>query len=140
VKEFSAQERGGAWKSGAIARAIGLSRACSWSPLSSGSLPATHRRRCGDLIPIRPNPGTVVHDCPTVPGMTVLPRVDQQGRRAPRAAGAVRKAAALVTIGRPLAMSTNAVTVDESPAIHRGYRADIARLRTRMTVSGSIGR
>jgi hypothetical protein len=100
VKEFSAQERGGVWKTGAIARAIGLSTAVFlvaavvWFFARHAPAPAPVA-----VIPSRavPNPGTVLHDCPTCPGMTVLPtgRFQQGSARAGERLGAVRKAAAL---------------------------------------------
>jgi len=62
-----------------------------------------------------PNPGTVIHDCPTCPTMTVLPagRFKQGSARAESGSAPFEKPLHWVTIGRPLAMSTNAVTVDE---------------------------
>jgi formylglycine-generating enzyme required for sulfatase activity len=59
-----------------------------------------------------PNPGTVIRDCPMCPGMTVLPTGRfQQGSESSSAS--FEKPLHWVMINRPLAMSTNAVTVDE---------------------------
>jgi formylglycine-generating enzyme required for sulfatase activity len=118
VKEFSAQERGGIWKSAAVARAIGLSTAVFliaavvWFFARHAPAPAPVAVMPS---PAAPNPGTVVHDCPTCPGMTVLRtgRFQQGSARAESGSAPFEKPLHWVTIGRPLAMSTNAVTVDE---------------------------
>ena len=118
VAEFSAPERGGIPKPGVIARAIGLSAAVlalavvAWffahrapapTPVAAGSSAAA------------PDPGTVIRDCPTCPAMTVLPagRFKQGWPRAEIGSGSFTKPLRWVSIARPLAMSTNAVTVDE---------------------------
>jgi len=118
VKEFSAQERGGAWKSGAVARAVGLSAAVLMVAVVAWFF-ARHKPAPAPVAvsspPAAPGPGTVVHDCPTCPSMTVLPtgRFQQGSARAESGSAPFEKPLHWVSIGRPLAMSTNAVTVDE---------------------------
>jgi formylglycine-generating enzyme len=58
-----------------------------------------------------PNPGTVIHDCSDCPGMTVLPA----GRFKQGSAGGSAFAQPLhwVVIRRPIAMSTNPVTLED---------------------------
>jgi formylglycine-generating enzyme required for sulfatase activity len=62
-----------------------------------------------------PTAGTVIHDCPTCPVMTILPagRFKQGSADAVSGPASVEKPLHWVAIGHPFAMSTNAVTVDE---------------------------
>jgi formylglycine-generating enzyme len=59
-------------------------------------------------------PGTVIRDCPTCPFLTVLPAGRfKQGLAGDAGGSAFERPLHWVLIARPLAMSTNAVTVDE---------------------------
>ena len=62
-----------------------------------------------------PNPGTVIHDCPDCPAMTVLPagRFKQGSARTDNVASSFEKPQHWVNIQRAFAMSTNTVTVDQ---------------------------
>jgi formylglycine-generating enzyme required for sulfatase activity len=62
-----------------------------------------------------PNPGTVIRDCPTCPALTVVPkgRFKQGSDRAGGITASFEKPPHWVLIGRPFAISTDAVTVDE---------------------------
>jgi formylglycine-generating enzyme required for sulfatase activity len=62
-----------------------------------------------------PKPGAVFSDCPTCPAMTVLPagRFQQGSARAESGSATFEKPLHWVLIHRPIAMSTNVVTVDE---------------------------
>jgi formylglycine-generating enzyme required for sulfatase activity/predicted Ser/Thr protein kinase len=122
VAEFSAPERGGAWKRGAIGRAIGLGAAVVLM-LAVVAWFFAHRTPVPPQVPASaseagPNPGTVIRDCPTCPAMTVLPkgRFKQGSARAEIGSATFERPLHWVSIGRPLAMSTNAVTVDEFQA------------------------
>jgi formylglycine-generating enzyme len=118
VAEFSAPERGRIWKPGVLARVIGLSAAAlvlavvAW--LFVNREPAPTQAPAG-LSAAVPKPGTVIRDCPTCPAMTVLPtgRFKQGWPRIEIGSGSFTKPLHWVSMGRPLAMSTNAVTVDE---------------------------
>jgi len=118
VDEFSASKRGATWKPGAIALAKGLSAmvlvvaAVAWFFGHHAALPPPMPPASSAAVA---KPGAVIRDCPTCPSMTVLPA----GRFKQGSAGAAGGAAAFerplhwVAIGRPFAMSTNDVTVDE---------------------------
>jgi formylglycine-generating enzyme len=59
-------------------------------------------------------PGSVLHDCPTCPAMTVLPAGRfKQGATAEESSGPFDKPLHWVEIAHPFAVSTNAVTLDE---------------------------
>jgi formylglycine-generating enzyme required for sulfatase activity len=62
-----------------------------------------------------PKPGSVIRDCPTCPAMTIVPagRFKQGSNRADGSSAAFEKPPHWVLIGRPFAISTSAVTVDE---------------------------
>jgi formylglycine-generating enzyme required for sulfatase activity len=62
-----------------------------------------------------PKPGSVIRDCPTCPAMTIVPagRFKQGSNRADGSSAAFEKPPHWVLIGRPFAVSTSAVTVDE---------------------------
>jgi formylglycine-generating enzyme required for sulfatase activity len=115
VAEFSAPERGGGWKSGAVARAIGLSAAVFL--VAAVAWFFAHHRAIPTQVPAAssaavPNPGTEIRDCPTCPAVTVLP-AGRFKQGSARAETSFTKPLHWVSIARPLAMSTNAVTVDE---------------------------
>jgi formylglycine-generating enzyme required for sulfatase activity len=114
VAEFSAPERGGGRKSGA--RAIGLSAAVLVLAVVAWFF--APRAPVSTQVPVAssevvPDPGTEIRDCPTCPVMTVLPAGRfKQGSPRPESSSFERPPH-WVIIGRPFAMSTNAVTVDE---------------------------
>ena len=62
-----------------------------------------------------PKPGTVMRDCPDCPALTVLPagRFEQGSAASAAGTGSFEKPLHAVAIAYPLAMSTNAVTVDQ---------------------------
>jgi formylglycine-generating enzyme len=62
-----------------------------------------------------PKAGTLIHDCPTCPVMTILPagRFKQGSAGAASGPASFEKPLHWVAIRRPFALSTNAVTVDE---------------------------
>jgi formylglycine-generating enzyme required for sulfatase activity len=66
-------------------------------------------------VPSAPRAGAVLKDCPECPSLTVLPagRFEQGGAAASAGAGTFEKPVHAVVIAHPLAMSSNAVTVDE---------------------------
>ena len=62
-------------------------------------------------------PGSVIHDCPTCPAMTVLPAGRfKQGATAEESSGSFDKPLHWVEIGHSFAVSTNTVTLDEFQA------------------------
>jgi formylglycine-generating enzyme required for sulfatase activity len=62
-----------------------------------------------------PKPGSVIRDCPTCPALTVVPagRFKQGSNHADGNSATFEKPPHWVLIGRPFAISTSAVTVDE---------------------------
>jgi sulfatase modifying factor 1 len=113
---FSQLESSQARKSGAVARAIGVSAAVFM--VAAVAWFFAHRKPVPTQAPAvspaaLPAAGAVIRDCPTCPSMTVLPagRFKQGSAHAENAS--YEKPLHWVVIGRPLAMSTNAVTVDE---------------------------
>jgi formylglycine-generating enzyme len=71
-------------------------------------------------------PGSVIHDCPTCPAMTVVPAGRfKQGATPEESPGPFDKPLHWVAIARPLAVSTNAVTVDEFQAFVTATARDI---------------
>jgi len=62
-----------------------------------------------------PQPGSVIRDCPSCPALTVVPagRFKQGSNRTDGNSAAFEKPPHWVLIGRPFAVSTNPVTVDE---------------------------
>ena len=66
------------------------------------------------IVPETANPGTMFRDCPTCPAMTIVPAGRfKQGSASAAGAAANETPQHWVIIGRPFAMSTDAVTVDE---------------------------
>ena len=109
-------KRGKPWTRGSILRAAGVGGAAILTIAAMVSIfgrhapvPAPVTARA--LAPL-PDAGTVIRDCATCPGMTVLPMGRfQQGSQS--GTSPFDKPLHWVMINRPLAMSTNAVTVDE---------------------------
>jgi formylglycine-generating enzyme required for sulfatase activity len=62
-----------------------------------------------------PQSGTVIRDCPTCPAVTIVPagRFKQGSNRTDGTSAAFERPPHWVLLGRPFAISTNAVTVDE---------------------------
>jgi len=107
-----------ATKSGATAGAIGLSAAVALLGVVAWFF--VHHAPASTKVPAAssaavPNPGTLIRDCPTCPAMTVLPagRFKQGSARVESGSSSFEKPQHWVVIGRPLAMSTNLVTVNE---------------------------
>jgi formylglycine-generating enzyme required for sulfatase activity len=111
-------KRGEVRKPGTIARAAGVGAALvalvwvAWFLSHRASTPAKAPVASSGVLQ---KPGTLIRDCPTCPGLTILP----QGRFKQGSAGAENGSASFekplhwVAIGRPIAMSTSAVTLDE---------------------------
>jgi formylglycine-generating enzyme required for sulfatase activity len=106
-----------ATNSGATARAVGLIAAVvalaavAWFWFFVHHAPAPTKVPAGYSAAL-PNPGTLIRDCPTCPAMTVLP-AGRFKQGSARAASSFEKPQHWVIIGRPVAMSTNLVTVNE---------------------------
>ena len=105
-------------KPGAIARAAAVGAAVVAVVFVGWFL--THRASAPAIAPavsaaVLPKPGTVIRDCPTCPGVTVLPegRFKQGSAGADSGSASFEKPLHWVAIGRPFAMSTSAVTLDE---------------------------
>jgi formylglycine-generating enzyme required for sulfatase activity len=77
--------------------------------------PAAPAKAPAVVAAVTPQPGTVLHDCPTCPAVTVLPagRFEQGSKYTDTAASPFEKPLHVVAIAYPFAMATNAVTVDE---------------------------
>ena len=62
-----------------------------------------------------PQPGAVIRDCPTCPALTIVPagRFKQGSNRTDGNSATFERPPHWVLLGRPFAISTNAVTVDE---------------------------
>jgi formylglycine-generating enzyme required for sulfatase activity len=108
-------KRGRPWGRGSILRTAGIGAAAI---LTIGALVSIFGRHAPPPAPVTaaraslPEAGTVIRDCPTCPGMTVLPMGRfQQGSVI--GASSFEKPSHWVMINHPIAMSTNTVTVDE---------------------------
>jgi formylglycine-generating enzyme len=115
VAEFSAPVRSSFFTPGGLARAIGISTAVLAVAVLTWFF--AHRAPAPTPAPVAatvvPGAGTVIRDCASCPGMTVLPTGRfKQGSVRPES-GSFTKPLHWVTISHPIAMSTNAVTVDE---------------------------
>jgi formylglycine-generating enzyme required for sulfatase activity len=115
----SVPRRSRAWKPRGIALAIGLSAGICLFAVVAWFL-AHHRAPPPAPVAVRPvvavpKAGTVIHDCPTCPVMTILPtgRFKQGSAEPASGAASFEKPLHWVAISHPFAMSTNAVTVDE---------------------------
>jgi formylglycine-generating enzyme len=117
----SVSGRSSAWKPRGIPRAVGLSAAvCLLAVVAWFFAHRTPKPPPPAPVPARPvaavpKAGTLIHDCPTCPVMTILPAGRFKQGSADSASGSASFAKPLhwVAISRPFAMSTNAVTVDE---------------------------
>jgi formylglycine-generating enzyme required for sulfatase activity len=110
--------RGVAWKRRAMTRATGVGAAVI--VLAAIAWSFVHQRPVPPPVPVvssiaLPTAGTVIRDCPTCPAMTVLPagRFRQGSDRPDSGSESFEKPSHWVAIGRPLAMATTTVTVDE---------------------------
>jgi formylglycine-generating enzyme required for sulfatase activity len=111
-------KRGESWKPPAIAPVAGIGVAilvlvfAVWFFVHRAPTPATVPAVSSAAAP---KPGTVFRDCPTCPGLTVLPagRFKQGSAGIDSGSSSFGKPLHWVVIGGPLAMSTSAVTLDE---------------------------
>jgi formylglycine-generating enzyme required for sulfatase activity len=111
-------KRGESWKPPAIAPAAGVGAAvlvllfAVWFFVHRAPAPATVPAVSSAVVP---KPGTVFRDCPTCPGLTVLPagRFKQGSAGTDSGSSSFDKPVHWVVIGRPFAMFTSAVTLDE---------------------------
>jgi formylglycine-generating enzyme required for sulfatase activity len=118
VAQPPTHKRGEPRKPGAIARAAGVGAALvaliglAWFFTHRGSTPA---QAPVDSSVALPKPGTLIRDCPTCPGLTILPagRFKQGSAGAENGSASFEKPLHWVAIAHPFAMSTNAVTLDE---------------------------
>jgi formylglycine-generating enzyme required for sulfatase activity len=107
------------WKPGALVRVIGVGAAIVVLALVTwlfARQPVVPEKAAPAVAAAAiPQAGTVLHDCPTCPAVTVLPagRFEQGSKYTDAAASPFEKPAHVVAIAYPFAMSTNAVTVDE---------------------------
>ena len=106
------------WKPGAPMGVIGIGAAIvvlAFATWLFARRPAAPPKAPAVVAATTPQPGTVLHDCPTCPALTVLPagRFEQGSSDADAGASAFEKPLHGVVIAHPFAMSTNAVTVDE---------------------------
>ena len=94
------------------AAAIVLIATVIWSIVDRRPTPALSTPVAATPAPIPP--GTTIRDCPTCPALTVLPTGRfEQGSAASENNSAFEKPSHWVMIAHPIALSTNAVTVDE---------------------------
>jgi formylglycine-generating enzyme required for sulfatase activity len=115
-KRVAAWKRVRAERPGAIGLAIGVGAAVFVVAVVAWFF--THRAPVPTQVPTdssatAQNPGTIIRDCPTCPAMTVLPAGRFKQGSAHAESASFEKPLHWVAIGRPLAMSTTAVTVDE---------------------------
>jgi formylglycine-generating enzyme required for sulfatase activity len=106
------------WKPSPTARKVGIGIATviiailAWSYVHRGSAAA---KAPGALTPAVPAAGSIIRDCPTCPGLTVLPagRFQQGSDAVADGSAPFEKPLHWVAIGQAFAMSTNDITVDE---------------------------
>jgi formylglycine-generating enzyme required for sulfatase activity len=106
------------WRPGALVRVIGVGAAIvvlAFVTWLFARQPAVPEKAPAIVAVAIPKPGTVLHDCPTCPAVTVLPagRFEQGSKYTDPAASPFEKPLHIVAIAYPFAMSANAVTVDE---------------------------
>jgi formylglycine-generating enzyme required for sulfatase activity len=112
-------KRGKPWKRNSILLATGVGLAAVFTIVAVVSIVGHHAPIAAPTpaptLAALPEAGTVMKDCATCPAMTVLPsgRFQQGSARAESGSSPFEKPLHWVMINRPLAMSTNAVTVDE---------------------------
>jgi formylglycine-generating enzyme len=122
IAEFSAAlrrpppARAQTWKPNAVARTVGV--CATIAVLAIVAWVAMHHVPASAKVPevaatALPTPGTVLRDCPTCPSFTVLPTGRFKQGSADSSASSTVRPLHWVAISHPLAMSTNAVTVDE---------------------------
>jgi formylglycine-generating enzyme required for sulfatase activity len=116
---FTLNVRGRRWNFPAIPRAVWIGAAAIvllatviWSIVDRRPTPALSTPVAATPAPTPP--GTTIRDCPTCPVLTVLPAGRfEQGSAASENNSAFEKPPHWVMIAHPMALSTNAVTVDE---------------------------
>jgi formylglycine-generating enzyme required for sulfatase activity len=113
------------WTRDALVRAVG---ACGLiAALITGVWLFAHRAPAAKVPEVTaapaPQPGAVIRDCPTCPAFTVLPAGRFKQGSAESSSSSFVKPMHWVVIDHPIAMSTNAVTVDE----FRAFIADTGR-------------
>jgi formylglycine-generating enzyme len=116
---FTLNVRGRRWNFPAIPRAVWIGAAAIvllatviWSIVDRRPTPALSAPVAATPAPTPP--GTTIRDCPTCPALTVLPAGRfEQGSAASENNSAFEKPPHWVMIAHPMALSTNAVTVDE---------------------------
>jgi formylglycine-generating enzyme required for sulfatase activity len=116
---FTLNVRGRRWNFPAIPRAVWIGAAAIvllatviWSIVDRRPTPALSTPVAA--TPALTPPGTTIRDCPTCPVLTVLPAGRfEQGSAASENNSAFEKPPHWVMIAHPMALSTNAVTVDE---------------------------
>ena len=116
---FTLNDRGRRWNFPAIPRAVWIGAAAIvllatviWSIVDRRPTPALSTPVAATPAPTPP--GTTIRDCPTCPALTVLPAGRfEQGSAASENNSAFEKPPHWVMIAHPMALSTNAVTVDE---------------------------
>jgi formylglycine-generating enzyme required for sulfatase activity len=114
IEEFAGAQTTGAWKKRTIwlgAAAIAILAAWFFSRHPTPTQPA----KSPPISASRPAAGTVIRDCPTCPVMTVLPtgRFKQGSANDSSPSSSFEQPQHLVSIGYPLAMSSNEVTVGD---------------------------
>ena len=104
------------WKPDAFARTLGIFATIAvlaiiaWVAVHHGPAAANVPKVAAAPLPVR---GTVLRDCPNCPSFTVLPTGRFEQGSADSNASPSAKPLHWVAISHPIAMSTNAVTVDE---------------------------
>src|SRR5882757_268944 len=102
---------------GAVARLVGVGAAIAVLAVVAWII--VHHAPESENVPAGsaalPKSGTVIRDCPACPALTVVPkgRFKQGSDRAGSISASFEKPVHWVSIDRPFAISTNAVTVDE---------------------------
>jgi formylglycine-generating enzyme required for sulfatase activity len=99
----------------AVAAAIAVLAAVVWIIVHHAPVHSPVSENVPAVSAMPAKPGTVIRDCPTCPALTVVPkgRFKQGSDRAGGISASFEKPPHWVLIGRPFAISTNAVTVDE---------------------------
>ena len=116
LPKFRLEFRGWRWNLRATPRAAWIGAAMVL--LAAGVWLVVHRPAPAPAKPVAataavPQPGSTIRDCPTCPVLTVLPTGRFEQGSAAENGSAFEKPAHWVMIAHPIAISTNAVTVDQ---------------------------